>query len=130
MYTTTLDYPGGPTVTLVSNMDNATRMPVLIEGHDATIRISSDDPEAPIKAVVEPQRTGRIKEQVELTGERGSQAKHRENLVRAIRDPKVELYCPVSLGLRINVAITLGVRSYRERKVYGWDAKEQKAKVL
>ena len=51
-------------------------------------------------------------------------------LVQAIRDPKVELYCPVSLGLRINVAITLGVRTYRERKVYGWDAKEQKAKVL
>jgi predicted dehydrogenase len=130
MYTTTLDYPGGPTVTLVSNMDNETRLPVLIEGHDATIRISSDDPEAPIKAVVEPQRTGRIKERVELTGERGSQAKHRANLVQAIRDPKVELYCPVSLGLRINVAITLGVKSYRERKVYGWDAKEQKAKAL
>jgi predicted dehydrogenase len=130
MYTTTLDYPGGPTVTLVSNMDNATRLPVLIEGHDATIRISSDDPEAPIKAVIEPQRTGRIKEQVELTGERGSQAKHRANLVQAIRDPKVKLYCPVSLGLRINVAITLGVKSYRERKVYGWDAKEQKAKAF
>jgi predicted dehydrogenase len=130
MYTTTLDYPGGPTVTLVSNMDNATRLPVLIEGHEATIRISSDDPEAPIKAIVEPQRTGRVKEQIELTGERGSQAKHRANLVQAIRDPKVELYCPVSLGLRINVAITLGVRSYRDRKVYGWDAKEQKAKVL
>ncbi len=130
MYTTTLDYPGGPTVTLVSCMDNETPLPVIIAGHDATIRISSDDPEEPMQAVVEPQGTGRIKEKVVLKGERGDQAKHRANLVKAIRDPKVELYCPVSLGLRTNIAITLGVRSYRERKVYGWDAKEQKAKAL
>lgn len=130
MYTTTLDYPGGPTVTLVSCMDNDTRLPVLIAGHDATIRISSDDPEEPMQAVIEPQETGRLKKRVVLKGERGDQDKHRANLVRAIRDPKVELYCPVGLGLRTNVAITLGVRSYRERKVYGWDAKEQRAKAL
>jgi predicted dehydrogenase len=130
MYTTTLDYPSGPTVTLVSCMDNETRLPVLIAGHDATIRIRSDDPEEPIEAVVEPQGTGRIKERVVLKGERGDQSKHRENLVRAIREPKVELYCPVSLGLRTNIAITLGVKSYRERKVYSWNAKEQKAKAM
>jgi hypothetical protein len=59
--------------------------------------------------------------------EPGNQAKHRANFVQAMRDPKVELYCPVSLGLRTNVGITLGVRSYRERKVYAWNAKEQKA---
>jgi predicted dehydrogenase len=128
MYTTTIDYPGGPTVTLVSCMDNETSLPVLIAGHDATIRIRADDPERPMEAVVEPQRrTGRIKEQVVLKGEPGDQAKHRANLVAAMRDPKVELYCPVSLGLRTNVAITLGIKSYRERKVYGWNAKEQKA---
>jgi predicted dehydrogenase len=131
MYTTVIDYPGGPTVTLFSCMDNETAIPVLIAGHDATIRIKSDDPEEPMQAIVEPQKaTGRIKERVVLKGEPGSQAKHRENLVRAIRDPKVALYCPVSLGLRTNIAITLGVRSYRERKVYTWDAKEQKAKAL
>ena len=62
-----------------------------------------------------------------LHHERGDQAKHRANLVQAIRDSKTKLYCPVSLGLRTNVAITLGVRSFRERKVYGWNAGEQKA---
>jgi hypothetical protein len=80
-----------------------------------------------MQAVIEPQQTGRIKEKVVLTGERGDQAKHRANLVQAMRDSKVELYCPVSLGLKTNIAITLGVKSFRERKVYGWDAKEQKA---
>jgi hypothetical protein len=70
------------------------------------------------------------KEKVVLKGERGDQAKHRANLVQAIRDSKTKLYCPVSLGLRTNVAITLGVRSFRERKVYGWNAGEQKAVVF
>src|SRR5712692_3043357 len=131
MYMTTIDYPGGPTVTLVSNMDNDTPLPVIIAGHDATIHIDSPDPEEPTRAVIIPQKeTGRIKEKVVLTGEPGDQAKHRANLVQAMRDSKVELYCPVSLGLRTNVAITLGVRSFRERKVYCWNAGEQKAVVF
>jgi hypothetical protein len=99
---------------------------VVIEGHDATIHIKSNDPEEPMQAVIEPQRTGRIKEKIVLKGEHGDQTKHRANLVQAIRDPKVALYCPVSLGLRTNVAITLGVRSFRERKMFGWNAAEQK----
>ena len=130
MYTTTIDYPGGPTVSLVSCLDNDTPSPVVIEGHDATIHIRSDDPEAPTQAIIEPQHTGRIKEKIVLKGERGDQAKHRANLVQAMRDSKTKLYCPVSLGLRTNVAITLGVRSFRERKVYGWNASEQKAVVF
>jgi predicted dehydrogenase len=127
MYSTMIDYPGGPTVTLVSCLDNDTPSPVVIEGHDATIHIRSEDPEEPMQAVIEPQKeTGRIKEKIILKGEHGDQTKHRANLVAAIRDPKVPLYCPVSLALRTNVAITLGVRSFRERKVFGWNATEQK----
>ena len=127
MYSTMIDYPGGPTVTLVSCLDNDTPSPVVIEGHDATIHISSDDPEEPMQAVIEPQKeTGRIKEKITLKGEFGDQNKHRANLVAAIRDPKVQLYCPVGLALKTNVAITLGVRSFRERKVFGWNAAEQK----
>ncbi len=127
MYSTTIDYPGGPTVLLVSCQDNNTRLPWAIAGHDATILIRGNDPEVPIEAVVEPQKTGRITETVTLTGARGDQGKHRANLVQAIRDARTQLYCPVSLALRTNIAITLGIRSFRERKVYGWDAKEQKA---
>ncbi len=79
-----------------------------------------------MEAVVEPQNTGRIKETVVLKAEPGSQAKHRANLVQAMRDSRTQLFCPVSLALRTNVAITLGVRSFRDRKVYGWDAAGQK----
>jgi predicted dehydrogenase len=126
MYTTTIDYPGGPTVLLVSCQDNNTRLPWTIAGHDATIHIRGDNPEVPIEAVVEPQMTGRIKETVVLKGARGDQFKHRANLVQAIRDSRTQLYCPVSLALRTNIAITLGVRSFRDMKVYGWNAAEQK----
>jgi predicted dehydrogenase len=126
MYSTTIDYPGGPTVLLVSCLDNNLRLPWTIAGHDATIHIGGNDPEEPMEAVIEPQRTGRIKERVVLKGEGGDQAKHRANLVQAMRDSRTQLYCPVSLGLRTNVAITLGVRSYRDKKVYGWDANDHK----
>jgi hypothetical protein len=122
-----IDYPGGPTVLLVSCQDNNTRLPWAIAGHDATIHIRGDNPEVPLEAVVEPQLTGRIKETLVLKGERGDQAKHRANLVQAMRDSRTKLYCPVSLALRTNIAITLGVRSFREKRVYGWNAKDQKA---
>ena len=112
MYTTTIDYPGGPTISLMSCLDNNTPMPWMIAGHDATIQIRGDDPEEPMEAVIEPQRTGRSRERVVLKGERGDQAKHRANLVQAMRDSSTQLYCPVSLGLRTNIAITLGVRSF------------------
>jgi predicted dehydrogenase len=127
MYSTTIDYPGGPSVLLVSCQGNNTRLPWTIAGHDATVVIRGNDPEVPIEAVVEPQRTGRVTDTVTLTGERGGTDKHRANLVQAIRDPATRFNCPVSLALRTNVAITLGVRSFREKKVYGWDATEQKA---
>jgi predicted dehydrogenase len=126
MYSTTIDYPGGPTVLLVSCLDNNTRLPWAIAGHDATIQIRGNNPEEPLEAVVEPQRTGRIKESVVLNGEPGDQGKHRANLVQAMRDSRTELYCPVSLALKTNIAITMGVRSYREKKVFGWNAEEQK----
>jgi predicted dehydrogenase len=126
MYTTTIDYPGGPTVLLASCQDNNTRLPWTIAGHDATVVISGNNPEVPLEATVEPQNTGRIKERVVLKGELGGQDKHRANLVQAMRDSRTQLFCPVSLALRTNVAITLGVRSFRDRKVYGWDAAEQK----
>jgi predicted dehydrogenase len=126
MYTTTIDYPGGPTVSLTSCLDNNMRMPWAIAGHDATISIVGNDPEEPMEAIIEPQRTGRIKEKVVLKGEKGDQTKHRANLVQSIRDSRTQLYCPVSLALRTNIAITLGVRSFREKKVFGWDAAEGK----
>jgi predicted dehydrogenase len=125
MYNTMIDYPGGPTVTLVGSMVNDTDLPAIIAGHDATIRFNN--PESPTEATITPQRaTGRIKETVTLKGAGSSQGKHRENFFNACRDPKVELLCPVSLALKTNVAISLGVRSYRERRVLGWDAKENR----
>ncbi len=125
IYHNVIDYPGGPTVTLIGCMANDTRLPTTIAGHDATITYSQDRGRS--EAVIEPQRaTGRIKERITLQGSPGGQPRHRANFVQAMRDPKVQLVCPVSLGLRTNVAITLGVRAYRERKVLGWDVKESR----
>src|SRR5580704_17138680 len=54
MYNCMIDYPGGPTVTLVGSMVNDTNVPAIIAGHDATI--SFNDPESPTTATITPQR--------------------------------------------------------------------------
>ena len=128
MYNSMIDYPGGPTVTLVGSMANNTQVPAIIAGHDATI--SFNNPEAPTVATITPQARGgmggmgAMKDPITLKGAPAGDGPHRDNFFSACRDPKVELFCPVSLGLKVNVAITLGVRAFRERKVLGWDAKK------
>jgi predicted dehydrogenase len=125
MYNTMIDYPGGPTVTLVGSMVNNTNVPAIIAGHDATITFNN--PESPTTATITPQRgNGRIKETITLKGAPGGLDLHHENFFRACRDPKVELFCPISLALKTNIAITLGVRAFRERRVLGWDPKENR----
>jgi len=125
MYNSMIDYPGGPTVTLVGSMVNNTNVPAIIAGHDATIAFNN--PESPTTATVTPQRgNGRVTETITLKGAPGGLNQHHANFFRACRDPKVELFCPISLALKTNVAISLGVRAFRERRVLGWDAKENR----
>src|SRR5262245_54961578 len=122
-YNVLIDYPGGPTVTLISSMANNTPVDMIIAGHDATIRFTRGESEA----VIEPQSITGRKERIVLKGQPGSTVRHHANFVQACRDAKVALHCPVELALRANVALTLAVKAYRERRVYGWDAKENRA---
>ncbi len=118
-----LDYPGGPTVTLLGSVASDVSLPTMLAGHDATLRFN--DAEAPSEAVIEPQAaTGRVKRRTVLNGAPGGAARHREEFLRACRDPKAPLSCPVELALRAEVAIGLGLKAYRERRVYGWDVRE------
>src|SRR5262249_48717938 len=63
VYGTCLDYPGGPTVTLLGSTASAADVPTVLGGHDAAVRFN--DPDAPTEAIIEPQTaTGRVKERV------------------------------------------------------------------
>jgi len=125
------DYPGGPTVALISSMGNDTPIDHVIRGHKATLEftrsgftitpqeVSSADTINPSEAkkpeAVKYQKKGA--EDVTL---------HHRNLQAAIRKGE-PLKCDADLGYQGVVVTMMGVTSFRDRKYMKWDAKAQKA---
>lgn len=125
------DYPGGPTVALISSMGNDTPIDHVIRGHKATLEftrtgfvitpqeVSSADTINPSEAkkvdVVKYQKKGG--EDVTL---------HHRNLQAAIRKGEA-LKCDAQLGYQGVVVTMMGVESFRNRKYMKWDAAAQKA---
>jgi predicted dehydrogenase len=116
-----LDYPGGPTVQLISSMANDTPVDHLLRGHKATLHFTrtgfiitpqpgTGDPKIPI----EHKKTGG--EQLDL---------HHRNLMNAIRKDEA-LKCDALLGYYGVVACAMGVESYRKRKYMKWDAAKER----
>jgi predicted dehydrogenase len=111
-----LDYPGGPTVQLISSMANSTKVDHLLRGHKATLEFTAtgftirpQGPPADAKEIVH-QKTGA--EALDL---------HHRNLMNAIRKNE-PLKCDATLGYYGVVACEMGVQSYRKRKYMKWDA--------
>lgn len=116
-----LDYPGGPTVMLVSSLANSTPIEHVIRGHKATLTFT---------------RTGfTIKPQAEFAKDvkeivyekKGSESidLHHRNLQAAIRSNE-PLKCDCMLGFYGVVACKMGVQSFRTKKYVKWDkAKER-----
>lgn len=115
-----LDYPGGPTVQLISSMANSTTVEHLLRGHKATLEftktgftIRPQGPPADAKEIVH-QKTGA--EALDL---------HHRNLMNAIRKNE-PLKCDSTLGYYGVVASEMGVQSYRRRKYMKWDAARER----
>ncbi|MCI0465336.1 MAG: Gfo/Idh/MocA family oxidoreductase [Gemmataceae bacterium] len=120
-----LDYPGGPTVTLLGSVACDPGSSTVLAGQQAILRFNDG---ASTEAILEPQPGARAGAgRMVLKGAAGSLERHRANFLSACRDPKVELDCPVSLALRADVAIGLAVRAFRERRVCGWDRTANRA---
>ena len=119
-----VDYPGGPTVTLLGSQVNDVALTELIGGHDATIVIDRRNDSA---KVIPQASTGRIKETITLKGDGAmSERNHFANLFDAVRTG-APLNCPVELGYKVNVAIAMGVMAYRQKTAIAWDPKTEKA---
>ncbi|WP_435009212.1 Gfo/Idh/MocA family oxidoreductase [Tundrisphaera lichenicola] len=119
-----VDYPGGPTVTLLGSQVNDVALTELIGGHDATIIVDRKNDSA---QVIPQKSIGRIKETITLKGDGAMNERvHFANLFDAIRDGAA-LNCPVELGYKVNVPIAMGVMAYRQKTAIGWDAKGEKA---
>ena len=124
-YNTILEYPGGVTVTLIGSAFNATPVPTRLVGQAAEITLN--DPEHPTTAEIRPPATATKRTTpLVLTGKPGGDEEHRENFIQAIRDPRIELYCPVSLAVRVNVALAMSLGAYQDQKVYCWEPRAQK----
>jgi len=116
-----LDYPGGPTVQLVSSLANDRRIDHLIRGHKATIEFT------PTGFTVVPQGIykGEVKEFTYKKKGAEDTRLHHANLQNAIRKNE-PLNCDAALGYYGVVASEMGVVSLRRRKYLKWDkAKER-----
>ncbi len=122
------DYPGGPTVALISSLANDTPIEHVIRGHRATLKFTSSG------FVITPQRTS-TKDVINpvpgsTTDEKGRLVYkkkgaeditlHHRNLIAAIRSGE-ELHCDAALGYYGVVVSMMGVRSFRERSYLRWD---------
>jgi len=126
------DYPGGPTVVLVSSMANDTSIDHVIRGHNATLQFTQDGfvitPQQGIRDdLVKPEE--RKAQQVctlvyKKTGAEDVKLHHR-NLHEAIRKGE-PLRCDVQLGYYGTVVTLMGVESFRQQAYLRWDPQKEK----
>jgi predicted dehydrogenase len=116
-----IDYPGGPTVLLISSMANDTPVEHTLRGHKATLTFTRTG------FTIKPQGlyAKEAKEIVHVKTGAESLDLHHRNLQAAIRSNEA-LKCDCMLGYYGVVACETGLQSYRKRKYMKWDkAKER-----
>ncbi len=116
-----LDYPGGPTVILVSSMANDARVNHVLRGHKGTLEFT------PTGFTIRPQYLY-AKEMKEITHKKtGAESieLHHRNLIAAIRKNE-PLKCDCMLGWRGVAAVEMGVLAWRKRHYMAWDKSKQK----
>jgi predicted dehydrogenase len=117
------DYPGGPTMQLVSSMANDTPVPHLIRGHHATLTFDRNG------FTITPQRDFANEAKTftyKKTGAENTNYHHR-NLQAAIRTGEA-LKCDSTLGYYGVVLCEMSVESLKKRQYLKWDSSAQKAR--
>ncbi|MEW5976151.1 MAG: Gfo/Idh/MocA family oxidoreductase [Acidobacteriota bacterium] len=122
------DYPGGPTVVLISSMANNTAIDHVIRGHRATLQFNREGfvitPQE-----IEPQAGPRQLREVPLTVYKKTGAEdirlHHQNLHTAIRRGE-PLRCDALLGYYGVVATVMGVQSFRKRAYLRWNHEKER----
>jgi predicted dehydrogenase len=110
------DYPGGPTMQLVSSMGNDAPVDHMIRGHKATLYFSRTG------FTIKPQRQFEKDMQPITYEKKGAEdlTLHHRNLQAAIRDNQ-PLNCDSMLGLYGVVICDMAVESFRKRQYLKWD---------
>lgn len=116
-FNVTLDYPGGPTVLLVSSMANDTPVDHVLRGHKATLQFTRTG------FTIKPQKLFE-KEVSEVTFKKTGAEDlrlHHRNLMAAIRRNE-PLRCDAMMGYYGVVACDMAVQAFRKQRYMRWDA--------
>ena len=127
------DYPGGPTVALISSMANDTKIKHVLRGHKATLEFTPDGflitPQSPRVLGKRPEE-GRKAKDVHLLVYKKKGAEditlHHRNLLNAVRQGEA-LRCDVELGYYGAVVTLMGVQSFREQAYLKWNRGKETA---
>ena len=116
-----LDYPGGPTMLLVSSMANDTPVEHVLRGHKATLEFTRTG------FVIRPQGLfGKDAKEI-VYNKNGAEevGLHHRNLMAAVRRNE-PLKCDAMLGYYGVVACEMGVESFRRQKYMRWDRSKER----
>lgn len=116
-----LDYPGGPTMLLVSSMANDTPVEHVLRGHKATLEFNRSG------FVIRPQGLfGKDAKEI-VYNKNGAEevGLHHRNLMAAVRRNE-PLKCDAMLGYYGVVACEMGVESFRRQKYMRWDRSKER----
>ncbi|MDQ6678526.1 MAG: Gfo/Idh/MocA family oxidoreductase [Acidobacteriota bacterium] len=116
------DYPGGPTMQLVSSLANDTPIDHLIRGHKATLSFTKTG------FTIQPQKADEKEMAVVTYEKKGAESVtlHHRNLQAAIRSNE-PLNCDHLLGMYAVAVCEMAVESYRHRHYLKWDAAKARA---
>jgi predicted dehydrogenase len=116
------DYPGGPTMQLVSSMGNDTPVDHMIRGHKATLFFTKTG------FTIKPQEEYEKDMQPVTYEKKGAESLtlHHRNLQAAIRENQ-PLNCDATLGLYGVAICDMAVASFRQRQYLKWDREKGKA---
>jgi predicted dehydrogenase len=128
-----VDYPNGPTVSIISSLANSMQTRHAIRGYKATLEFTGDGlvitPEKDMEGWMQDENSGSVLPLVthrKIGGE--DIILHHQNWFNAIRINE-EIRCPARLGYYGVVACYLGVQSYRQRAYLEWNRKKETWRV-
>jgi predicted dehydrogenase len=123
----TIEYPSEHAITLNASMANDNEPPERIRGQYATIETKGKAIVAQDTWKQEFHAFSDGEDMIHVDYDRTSRrTDHVANFIDAVRGVD-RLNCNVDLGTAVQLAITMSVLSYRNRKIYQWDAARQRA---
>jgi len=118
-----VEYPSDYVATLFCTQTTTDGVDMAIRGEHATLSFEKDSNQLPTAVVITPQRPFADKVR-KMRIESQGRADHDANWIACMRT-REEPYYPVEMGYRVMAALCLGVRSWREGRMFRFDAESQ-----